>query len=158
MVSTKGGAALDCRASSARRRSLKKRSTRTAMNATRRTRMKTMAAFLTRRPVSGSKRVELPQSSLPAPSSPRAVARVASFACMSASCELGSGSGWSIELPFRNNGTPPQHAIHHRYEDQGGKSREQQATDNGARQRRVLLTALTYTERHRYHAEDHRAG
>src|SRR5580698_8746120 len=153
MVSTRGGAELDCCVSSATLRSLKKRSTRTAMNATTRTTTKMIAAFLRRRPVSGSKRVELSRSSLTAPLSPPAVPRVSSFACMSGSCGLSGGIGWSRKVRFRGDGAPSQHAIHDRDEDQRGKRSEQQSADDGAGQRCVLLTALTHAERHRYHAE-----
>src|SRR5215471_6645418 len=48
------------------------------------------------------------------------------------------------------------HAEHHGYKEQRGHGGKYQSTNHGASQGRVLLAALTQSERHRHHADDHR--
>src|ERR1700743_3349009 len=51
---------------------------------------------------------------------------------------------------------PVDDAENDRYEKQRCESREQQAPDDRAAQRRVLLAALAKPQRHWHHADDHR--
>ena len=47
---------------------------------------------------------------------------------------------------------------HGRHEKQRGDGRKNQAADDGASQRRILLAAIAQPERHRDHADDHGQG
>src|SRR6267378_6525231 len=50
---------------------------------------------------------------------------------------------------------PVNDAEHDRHEDERGDRRKNQAADDGAAERRVLLAALAQAQRHRRHADDH---
>jgi len=49
----------------------------------------------------------------------------------------------------------PDKAVDNWHKEESGYGRKEQAADNRATQRRVLLAALTQAQRHRHHADDH---
>ena len=55
-------------------------------------------------------------------------------------------------------GSSMQQAKHCRHKEQGGKGRDDQATDHRTAQRGVLLATFGVAQRHRNDAEDHRQG
>src|ERR1700683_304894 len=115
----------------------------TATNASASATTATMAVFLTRAVMSGSTRAEGGPESVAATSWPWSGRRIA--------------SGGSMNGFLTGPRDASQQAVHGGHENERREGCEQESTDDGARERRVLLAALAYTDRHRDHAEDHRS-
>src|ERR1700730_16579634 len=77
---------------------------------------------------------------------------------LSASSALGSGIGNLHGMNRVRRGAPMNDREYGRYEKQGGDGCKEEAADDRAAQRCILLAAVPQPQRHRDHADDHGQG